>query len=206
MLCVVFACVHGDIHYRSFVPSGIFSFPRRYTSQAMVKAMTGFRDELVSLLPRLRRFALATTNSRHEAEDLLQTAVERALRHESSWQQGTRLDSWMFKIMQNLWLDELRAHRRRTEPLDEIVNLAGEDGRDSMMNQLQFAEAQAALQLLPDEQRAVIALVVLDGLSYQQTADALNIPVGTVMSRLARGRAVLASQLGTDAKLKIAKP
>ena len=82
----------------------------------MVEDMTGFRDDLVSLLPRLRRFALATTNSRHEAEDLLQTAVERALRHETSWQQGTRLDSWMFKIMQNLWLDELRAHRRKTEP------------------------------------------------------------------------------------------
>jgi len=171
----------------------------------MVEVMTGFREELVSLLPRLRRFALATTNSRHEADDLLQAAVERALRHETSWQQGTRLDSWMFKIMQSVWLDELRAHRRRTEPLDDIVNLAGEDGRDSMTHQLQFAEAHAALQALPDEQRAVIALVVLDGMSYQQTADALNIPVGTVMSRLARGRAILASRLGADAKLKIAK-
>lgn len=168
--------------------------------------MTGFRDELVLLLPRLRRFALATTNSRHEAEDLLQTAVERALRHESSWQQGTRLDSWMFKIMQNLWLDELRAHRRRTEPLDEIVNLAGEDGRDSMTHQLQFEEAHAALQSLPDEQRAVVALVVLDGMSYQQAANALDIPVGTVMSRLARGRAALAARLSNESKLKVAKP
>jgi RNA polymerase sigma-70 factor (ECF subfamily) len=168
--------------------------------------MSGFRDELVLLLPRLRRFALATTNSRHEAEDLLQTAIERALRNESSWQQGTRLDSWIFRIMQNLWLDELRAHRRRTESLDEVIDLPGEDGRDSMTYQVQFEEAQAALQALPDEQRAVIALVVLDGMSYQQTANTLNIPVGTVMSRLARARAVLASRLGSDAKLKVAKP
>jgi len=172
----------------------------------MVEDMTGFRDDLVSLLPRLRRFALATTNSRHEAEDLLQTAVERALRHETSWQQGTRLDSWMFKIMQNLWLDELRAHRRKTEPLDDAVDLVGEDGRESMTHQLQFEEARAALQSLPDDQRAVIALVVLDGMSYRQTANALNIPVGTVMSRLARGRVALAARLSSEAKLKVAKP
>jgi RNA polymerase sigma-70 factor (ECF subfamily) len=172
----------------------------------MVEDMTGFRDELVSLLPRLRRFALATTNSRHEAEDLLQTAIERALRHESSWQQGTRLDSWLFKIMQNLWLDELRAHRRKTEPLDDIADLAGEDGRESMTHQLQFAEARAALQALPDEQRAVIALVVLDGMSYQRTANALNIPIGTVMSRLARARVALAARLSSEAKLKVARP
>jgi len=173
----------------------------------MVEDMSGFQDELVSLLPRLRRFALATTNSRHDAEDLLQAVVERALRHGDSWQQGTRLDSWMFKIMQNLWLDELRAHRRKSESLGVIVDLAGEDGRDSMTHQLQIDEVRAALQALPDDQRVIIALVVLDGMSYQQTATALGIPIGTVMSRLARGRAALATRLGSnESRLKVAKP
>jgi RNA polymerase sigma-70 factor (ECF subfamily) len=173
----------------------------------MVEDMSGFKDELVSLLPRLRRFALATTNARHDAEDLLQAAIERALRHEHLWQQGTRLDSWIFKIMQNLWLDELRAHRRKSEPLDLIVDLAGEDGRDSMTNHLQIDEVRAALRALPDDQRVIVALVVLDGMSYQQTATTLGIPIGTVMSRLARGRAALATQLGSnEARLKVAKP
>jgi RNA polymerase sigma-70 factor, ECF subfamily len=172
----------------------------------MVGDMAGFKDELVSLLPRLQRFALATTNTRHDADDLLQAAIERALRHESSWQQGTRLDSWMYKIMQNLWLDELRAHRRKSEPLDRIVDVAGEDGRESMTHRLQVDEVRAALHTLPDDQRTVLALVVLDGMSYQQTAATLEIPIGTVMSRLARGRASLASRLGAnEGRLKIAK-
>jgi RNA polymerase sigma-70 factor (ECF subfamily) len=172
----------------------------------MVEDMTGFKDELVALLPRLRRFALATTNSRHDADDLLQAAIERALRHEHSWQQGTRLDSWMFKIIQNLWLDELRAHRRKAEPLETIVDLAGEDGRDSMTHRVQLEEVRNALHALPDDQRAVIALVVLDGMSYQETSVALGIPIGTVMSRLARGRAVLATRLGkTESRMKVAK-
>ncbi len=168
--------------------------------------MAGFRQELVELLPRLRRFALATTRSRHEAEDLLQTAVERALRHENAWQTGTRLDSWMFKIMQNLWFDELRAFRRKSAPLELADEVMGDDGKDSMTRQLQLEEVRHALHALPDDQRAVIALVVLEGLSYQEAANTLGIAPGTVMSRLARGRAALAIKLGMkEPQLKLAK-
>ena len=158
--------------------------------------MSEFRRELVQLLPRLRRFAFVLTRSRDDAEDVVQAAVERALRHADSWQQGTRLDSWLYRIMQNLWRDELRAHRRRAEPLDSHADIAGADGRDVTIRHIQSNEAQQALDELPEDQRMVVALVVLDGMSYQQTADILDVPVGTVMSRLARARARLAASLG----------
>lgn len=158
--------------------------------------MPEFRRELVELLPRLRRFASVLTRSHDDAEDVVQAAVERALRHADSWQQGSRLDSWLYRIMQNLWRDELRAHRRRAEPLESHADLAGADGRDVTTRHIQSNEARLALEELPEDQRVVIALVVLDGMSYQQTADILEVPVGTVMSRLARARARLAANLG----------
>ena len=164
--------------------------------------MPDFRHELVARLPRMRRFALTLCRSPHEAEDLVQMAVERALRHEASWEVGTSLDSWLYRILQNLWRDELRAHRRKAEPLDEVAELMGEDGREVTMNMLQWAEARAALRTLPEDQRAVLTLVVLDGLSYQDAADALEVPIGTVMSRLSRARARMASLLGAEPKLR----
>jgi RNA polymerase sigma-70 factor (ECF subfamily) len=158
--------------------------------------MPDIRRELVELLPRLRRFASVLTRSHQDGQDLVQTAVERALRHAESWEPGTRLDSWVYRIMQNLWRDELRAHRRRAESLDAASEVVGVDGRDATTRHLQALEARAALNDLPEEQRSVIALVVLEGMSYQETAKVLEIPVGTVMSRLARARARLASRLG----------
>jgi RNA polymerase sigma-70 factor (ECF subfamily) len=158
--------------------------------------MPDFRRELVELLPRLRRFASVLTRSHDDAEDVVQAAVERALRHADSWQQGSRLDSWLYKIMQNLWRDELRAHRRRAEPLESHADIAGADGRDVTIRHIQSNEARQVLEELPEDQRVVIALVVLEGMSYQQTADILEVPVGTVMSRLARARAKLAASLG----------
>jgi RNA polymerase sigma-70 factor, ECF subfamily len=157
--------------------------------------MSGFKQDLVALLPRLRRFALTMTNSLPDAEDLVQSGVERALRHEQSWQPGTRLDSWMFKMIQNLWLDERRAYRRRAEPLDNFLDLPGEDGREALLAPVRLAEVRAIVQSLPAEQRAVLALVVLDGMSYRHAAETLDIPIGTVMSRVARARVAIAKRL-----------
>lgn len=158
--------------------------------------MPEFRRELVELLPRLRRFASVLTRSHTDAEDVVQAAVERALRHADSWQEGTRLDSWLYRIMQNLWRDELRAQRRRAQPLESAGEVMGADGREVTIRHIQSDEARAALDALPEEQRAVIALVVLDGMSYQQASEILDIPFGTVMSRLSRARAKLAGSLG----------
>ena len=158
--------------------------------------MSDFRVQLVGLLPRLRRFALTLSTTAHDADDLVQGAVERALRHADAWEPGTALDSWMYRIVQNLWRDELRAHRRRAEPLDEVTEVMGEDGREVNLNRIQWHETRAAMNGLPEDQRVVLTLVVLDGLSYQQAAETLDVPIGTVMSRLSRARARMAERLG----------
>jgi RNA polymerase sigma-70 factor (ECF subfamily) len=161
--------------------------------------MSDFRRGLVELLPRLRRFALALCHAPNDADDLVQAAVERALLNADSWQPGTRLDSWLYRIVQNLWRDELRAHRRLAEPLEAAENRVGEDGREVTMRHLQISEAAVALQALPEDQRMVMVLVVLDDMSYQQAAEVLGVPIGTVMSRLARARGRMAEALGGDA-------
>lgn len=157
-----------------------------------------FGTALVALLPRARRFALGVTGSASDADDLVQAGMERALRGKASWTKGTRLDSWLFKIMQNLWRDELRAHRRRAEPLEHAADIVGEDGRDLARDRLRASEVGAALAALSEEQRAVVAAVIISGLTYQEAAKLLNVPVGTIMSRLARARATLIDILVPD--------
>jgi RNA polymerase sigma-70 factor, ECF subfamily len=161
-----------------------------------------FAEDLVALLPRLRRFALSLTRSANEADDLVQAACERALRARDQWTPGTRLDSWVFRIIQNLWIDAVR--KRRTEgivkAIDEAIDVQGEDGRQIVERALTLAEVNDAVNELPEEQRVVLLLVCTEERSYQETAEMLGIPIGTVMSRLARGRRSLAQRLDlTDA-------
>ncbi len=167
--------------------------------------MSEFQDRLLALLPRLRRFALTLCHAPHEADDLVQATVERALRHTDRWQPGTAMDSWLYRIAQNLWRDELRAHRRRAEPLDEAIEQMGDDGRETMLKSIQWDEVRAALLQLPEDQRLVLVLVVLDGLSYRDAAEALEIPTGTVMSRLSRARAKLAALLDDASEATLQK-
>lgn len=153
-------------------------------------------DRVVDLLPRLRRFALTLTRSEDAADDLVQGAVERALTRLDSWRPETRLDSWLFKITQNLWIDEVRRRRTRSglegdSELGETV--AGSDGRHVVGVRRELQAALAAVLTLPDDQRALVALVIVEGLSYREAADILDVPIGTVMSRLARARAALES-------------
>jgi len=151
------------------------------------------RRGLPELLPRLRRFSLALTGSPDKGDDLVQETCVRALARAEQWQPGTRLDSWIFKIMHNIWIDHLRASRIRgtVVDLDTSAELAGEDGRVTMDGRLTLAHVLDAMERLPAEQRAVLALVCVEELSYKETADLLEIPLGTVMSRLARARRFL---------------
>jgi RNA polymerase sigma-70 factor, ECF subfamily len=152
-----------------------------------------FRTELVSLLPRLRRFALALAGSRDAAEDLLQAAVERALRKWSSYDKGRSLASWMFKLMQNIWFDMRRSAAAGPTYMEEVPDGIGEDGRELAEARDDLEAVREAFAALPEDQRTVLALVVLDGLTYAQAAMTLGVPIGTVMSRLSRARAGLAS-------------
>jgi len=162
--------------------------------------MTEATQQMVALLPRLRRFAYALTGSKADGDDLVQASCEKALRALHQWTDGTRLDSWMYRIMQNAWIDHKRTQSRRAVPvaLDQITELVGRDGRDDMDSRLTLDKVRRAMTELPKDQGIVLALVTVEGLSYQETADVLELPIGTVMSRLARGRKRLLGMVGTD--------
>jgi len=153
------------------------------------------RGELGSLLPRLRRFGRALTRHREDADDLVQIALERALNRADQWTPGTRLDSWLFRIMKNAWIDEIRARHRRDEVL--LPEEAGEQvGVASMDAHADALAVQQAMARLNEDQRMAVALVLVEGLPYKEAAEVLDIPVGTLTSRLARARDALQAQLG----------
>jgi RNA polymerase sigma-70 factor, ECF subfamily len=154
------------------------------------------RVQLVALLPRLRRFAQALTGDRDKGDDLVQEACARALSRAHRWEPGTRLDSWMFRIAQNLWLDQRRAHKVRGDAvtISEAFAIAGEDGRVVTESRLTLREVEEGIAALAPDQQVVIALVCVEGLSYKEAADVLMVPIGTVMSRLARARRALFSE------------
>lgn len=156
------------------------------------------RGQIAALVPRLRRFALSVTGNRADADDLVQDTLERALRHLDQWQEGTRLDSWMFRIAQNLFIDARRAARRKRAVFVDVGagNVdAGYDGERVAEAHMAWRETCVALSTLPEEQRSVIALVLIDGMSYRDAANVLGVPIGTLTSRLARGRDALAERL-----------
>lgn len=160
---------------------------------------SAFAQGLVALLPRMRRFGAALAGSVEAGDDLVQMACERALRAPERFEEGTRLDSWMFRIMQNIWIDQCRARRRRGETTSEPQTLAallGEDGRRVTEAKLTLDAVWAAMEPLPEEQRVVLVAVCVEGLSYAETAELIGAPIGTVMSRLFRARRSLAVALG----------
>jgi RNA polymerase sigma-70 factor, ECF subfamily len=148
------------------------------------------KPRIIAFLPRLRRFCMALTGSNDRCDDLLQETVERALTRIEQWQEGTSLESWMFRIAQNLHIDDVRKGARRGQKVDieQLAEISGEDGRTIVETRSELAHAQKAMAALPDEQRIVLALVVIDGRSYREVADILGLPMGTVMSRVSRAR------------------
>ncbi len=161
-----------------------------------------FEQELGSLLPRLRRFAHSLSKTTADADDLTQMTAERALSRCAQWQEGTRLDSWLYRIMRNLWIDTARQRSRQLRveaPGEEGLNI-GADPRAGMDARIDLQRVMAVMAMLPDEQREVIALVLIEGHGYQETADILEVPVGTVSSRLARGRTALLYLLDCPAR------
>ncbi|HTV78247.1 MAG TPA: RNA polymerase sigma factor [Steroidobacteraceae bacterium] len=154
-----------------------------------------FGDELIELLPRLRRFARALSGDPHDADDLVQIALERALSKSHQLRAGAPLAGWMFGIVRNAWIDESRSRGRRKRlfaPEERVVEVAD----PAAGNQAESLMVQSAVAGLPEEQREVIGLVLIEGLSYREAAQILAIPVGTVTSRLARAREALQAQLG----------
>lgn len=160
---------------------------------------SAFGSAIVALLPRLRRFGAALTGSLDAADDLVQSACERAFRAPERFTPGTRLDSWMFRIMQNIWIDQRRARGRAgptTSEPETLAGLVGEDGRRVTEANLTLERVWAAMDALSEDQRAVLVAVCVEGLSYAEASDVLGVPAGTVMSRLFRARRSLGEALG----------
>jgi RNA polymerase sigma-70 factor (ECF subfamily) len=153
---------------------------------------------LVALLPRLRRFARSLSRNQHDADDLVQLAMERALRSLEQFRAGANLASWLFGIMKNAWIDTCRARTRRAE-----VALPEDSGEHPAVSPVDtdasLWSVSAAMNKLPEEQRLAVALVLVEGMSYKEAAAVLEIPIGTLTSRLARGREALAATLSAEA-------
>jgi RNA polymerase sigma-70 factor (ECF subfamily) len=145
----------------------------------------GPEPDLIEHLPRLRRYARALTGDVTRADDLVQDTLERALAKLDLWQPGSDLRAWLFTLMHNLFVNQLRSRHGQDTALDEAQEIPVSGGQ---MEALAARDMHAALARLPEEQRAVVLLVGLEQFSYAEAAEVLGVPVGTVMSRLARAR------------------
>jgi RNA polymerase sigma-70 factor, ECF subfamily len=152
------------------------------------------QSRILELLPKLRRFARSLTRNPHDADDLLQGALERALTHLQQWQADTRLDSWLYTIIKHAWIDELRSRARREHTFADAGQAeAVPDHRGDASGTLSVDQAMACL---PEEQRLAVALVLIEGLPYKEAAQIIGVPMGTLTSRLARARQALQQLLG----------
>ncbi|MCP5151134.1 MAG: sigma-70 family RNA polymerase sigma factor [Ectothiorhodospiraceae bacterium] len=157
--------------------------------------MTPVRGLIVEQIPRLRRYARALTGDQSRADDLVQDCLERALGRTRLWKPGTNIRAWLFTIMHNLFVNDLRRNKGGLRSLDDATLAQQESADGDGLAAMELRDIDRALAQLTPEHREVLLLVAVEQLTYQEAADALGIPVGTVMSRLARGRARLAEVL-----------
>lgn len=156
------------------------------------------KEQIKALLPALRRFALSLTGNLADADDLLQSTVERLLSKPVPEQ--TELAAWAFKICRNLWIDQHRAAKVRQDATTKPELQAGAtfDNEAQVTTALKLREVEQAIQRLPEDQRVVLSLIAIEGLSYKEAAAILGLPSGTIMSRLARARAKLTTEFNLD--------
>ena len=157
---------------------------------------TTLKQDLIALLPRLRRFAFTIARSAADADDLVQEACIRALTRQDQWNPAQPLDRWVFRILRNVWIDEVRKRQVRTgqgqipaEDASELISVETGEAR--------FAERELHRKIteMPDELGLVVLVVSVEGYSYKEAAELLDVPVGTVMSRLHRARKQLAQDM-----------
>jgi RNA polymerase sigma-70 factor, ECF subfamily len=151
--------------------------------------------QLIELLPRLRRFARALARNAEDADDLVQLALERALSRIGQMRADASLAGWIFGILRHAWIDEVRARARRAR-LSAPAEALEEAGNASWSGHAELLSVQEALARLPEEQRSAVALVLIEGFSYKEAAHVMQVPIGTLTSRLARGREALQQMLG----------
>ena len=154
-----------------------------------------FEELVLDLLPRLRRFAIGLTGNAPDGDDLCQVTIERALNNRQKWAAGSRLDSWMYRIMRNAWIDETRAVSRRSQTFvaeDAGLSVGSDGGQEAAV---ELSDVDRALGRLPEDQREAVLLVMVEGYAYKEAAEIVGCPVGTLNSRLVRGRDALLTLL-----------
>lgn len=161
----------------------------------MSKPSGAFRQEIVAALPSLRRFAYSLAGVRADADDLVQATVMRLL--ERGAPDDADLRKWAFRVCKNIWIDDRRSRAVRLQAAasGDLDGSTSADGEQAAIGRLSLSEAERAIAALPSEQRAALTLVAVEGMTYAQAAEALDVPVGTIMSRISRARAALSDAL-----------
>lgn len=149
------------------------------------------KNQLTTLLPMLRRFAFSLTGSVADADDIVQITIEKILSR--GMPEDVELSKWAFKVCRNVWIDEYRARKVRLAATQnpELQEEAFTDNEENIAAKETLAQVNIAMQTLPNDQRSILSLVAVQGLSYKEVAETLDVPVGTVMSRLSRARTSL---------------
>ncbi|WP_306753902.1 RNA polymerase sigma factor [Paracoccus actinidiae] len=157
-----------------------------------------FGEALIRLLPNLRRYAMSLARRADLADDLVQTTVERAIRASASYDPAARLEPWLFRITRNAFIDVTRRQRTQGVEVDvfDIPEALPDDNDRAVEARLMLRATQDAMKSLPPEQAEILHLICIEELSYAEAAAVLDIPKGTVMSRLSRARLALSDRLG----------
>lgn len=155
------------------------------------------RQQMTAILPQLQRFAFALTGSHADAEDLLQATCLRAIENLDKWHAGTRLDSWMYRLAQNIFKNEIRhnAVKRRHQQAVLSEDARSVDGVNEAVHKNELQKVALSIEKLPQEQRTVLLLVAVEGYGYKEAAEILDVPMGTITSRLSRARKTLTDGL-----------
>lgn len=162
------------------------------SSEAAIASAADIRSSLTENLPRLWRYGLVLSHQRDVADDLVQATCLRALERADQFIPGTRLDRWLFSILHSIWLNEIRSRRvRQGQGFVDAGEALTFDGAHDTETQVMAAQLLKRVNALPEAQRTVVFLAYVEGLSYREVAGILDIPIGTVMSRLAAARAKL---------------
>ncbi|WP_299554751.1 sigma-70 family RNA polymerase sigma factor [uncultured Tateyamaria sp.] len=158
-----------------------------------------FPNRIVELLPNLRRYAISLTRQPDLADDLVQITVEKALKQRHQYDPAKKLAPWLLRILRNAWIDETRKQKSRGTHIhvDETTHALCDEAASAELK-LEVRQTLEAIDRLPEGQCDVIILVCVEGLSYREAADVLDVAIGTVMSRLARGRLALAAAIGIN--------
>lgn len=158
-----------------------------------------FRQQLIDMLPRLRRYCYALTSDRHNADDLLQASVEKALQRWEQFQAGTEFERWMFRLCRNHWIDTMRTNKPTEEFQEDSMSPDATASPESLtISQSSLDQLQGRISKLSEGLRMALYLVAVEGRSYQEAANILDVPTGTIMSRIARARQQLADGVTDD--------